>query len=87
MVPQCVVHLQMGWTGKLKMYLYSLPSVLAAFHWYKSAWSALVCSRQGGGLGGSWEMWSILLSGAARGCWDLPSQHVLQVKSLSAHFC
>lgn len=44
MVPQCVVHLQMGWTGKLKMYLYSLPSVLAAFHWYKSAWSALVCS-------------------------------------------
>lgn len=33
-----------GMDRQTKMYLYSLPSVLEAFHWYKSAWSALLCS-------------------------------------------
>lgn len=33
-----------GMDRQTKMYLYSLPSVLAKFHWCKSAWGALLCS-------------------------------------------
>lgn len=33
-----------GMDRQTKMHLYSLPSVLVAFHWCKSAWSALLCS-------------------------------------------
>lgn len=68
-----------------KTCLYSLPSVLATFHWCRSAWGALLCSPIS--VPGRVVAWEMPGRCAASPCCDLSSQHVLQVRSLFAHFC